>query len=233
MRIHPPRLVTAALLVVGAIRLAAQNPPVASGGAHHLDADVALRAGTLGLGAEVGKLLLDHLAARAGVNFGSWSLTRTRSDITYRASLKLHGVSGLLDFFPHARGTFHLTGGIVSSPLRVSGVGQPSPGGTFSINKTHYTSADVGTLTAEAKYKSGPYAGLGFGTPSRTGGRVTVKFDLGAVLGRANVALDATGAATNAQLASDLAAQREKTQHDIDKFAKVYPVISLGLGLRF
>ena len=197
-----------------------------------IDASIAFRTGTLGFGLEAGKLILPHLGARLGANFFKFTHTGTSSDITYDFSLKLKGVSALVDYFPHRRGAFHLTGGLVTKPLRVDATGVPTSSGTFKINDRQYTAAQVGTLTANGRFTTAPYLGLGFGTPAKKG-RVEFLFDLGAVLGKAKLTLSATGAASNQQLAADLAAQSAKTQKDLDKYAKVYPVLDLGIGVRF
>ncbi len=200
--------------------------------ANQWDASLAFRFLTLGLGVEAAKLLVDMLAARAGANFFSWSTTHAQTGISYDATIKLHGVSVLIDFYPHSRGSFHLTSGVITAPFKVSAVGKPDSGGVFKINGTRYTSSQVGTLTAEAKFPTGPYFGLGWGTPANRGGGVSLLFDFGAVFGKPSVVLDATGAASNPQLAADLQAQQQKTQHDLRKFLKVYPVLSLGIAYR-
>jgi len=217
-----------------ALVLACASLPAAllAQGGKPLDADIAFRFGTLGFGPEIGKLIVPHFGARLGANFFKFSHTGTSSDITYDYSLKLKGVSALVDYFPHRRGKFHLTGGLVTRPLRINATGQPTSSGTFKINDRQYTSAQVGTLTADGRFTTAPYLGLGFGTPARRG-RVEFLFDLGAVLGKAKITLSATGAASNQQLAADLAAQSAKTQKDLDKYAKVYPVLDFGIGVRF
>ncbi len=198
-----------------------------------VDADIALRASTLGIGLEVGKLFIPHVGARVGINFGSLSRTSSRSNISYDANIKFKAATALLDFYPKGRGSFHVTGGLATNPLSIKGTGQPT-GGNFTINSHTYTAAQVGTLSLDGKFAGvGPYLGLGFGTAARKGGRLKFVFDLGAVLGSAKLTLAASGSSSNAQLATDLAAQQAKTQKDIDKIAKVYPVVSLGVAYHF
>jgi hypothetical protein len=214
---------------------AAPLPLAAQQGApgSHADVSVAFRFLTLGLGLEIGKLITDHFGFRVGANYLKFSTSATKSNVSYDASLKLHAVTGLVDFFPSARGSFHLTGGIITNPITVSGTGKPDATGTFTLNGHTYTTTQVGVLTGEAKYPDvGPYLGLGFGTPARKS-PLAFFFDLGAMIGQPTVTLAASGAAPGSQLATDLQAQADTTQHDIRKYAKVYPVISLGLALRF
>ena len=232
------RQVAVASVLVGALAaglaaaprsLAAQQ--ISQGG--HADVAVILRSSTTGFGLELAKLVTDHFAIRVGGNYFKFSTSATKSSVDYDASLKMHGISGLIDFFPSARGSFHLTGGVITNPITVSGTGKPNASGTFTLNGHTYTTAQVGILTGEAKYPdAGPYLGLGFGTPARKG-PFAFFFDLGAMIGQPTVTLGASGAAAGSQLAADLQAQADTTQHDIRKYAKVYPVLSTGLAFRF
>lgn len=222
---------TAALLMVS---LPLQAQKAAGNGGGHADASVAFRFGTLGFGVEVSKLLVSHVGVRVGANYFKTSTTHDQSDITYAATAKLQAFSALIDLFPSSRGSFHLTGGIMTDPAKITAVGQPSSGGTYTINGTDYSAAEVGDLTAEAKFPGvGPYLGLGFGTPARNGGALKFLFDIGAVIGKATVSLNSSAAASDPTLAADLEAQRAKTEHDIQKWAKVYPVVSFGLAYAF
>jgi hypothetical protein len=88
----------------------------------------------------------------------------------------------------------------------------------------------VGVLEGVVKFPSAaPYVGLGFGTPAR-GGHFMFAFDMGAVIAQPTLTLTATGAASNALLDSSAQGQIAKTQQDVDKYVKLYPVLTLGWG---
>jgi len=217
---------------LGVARLGAQSAPGTSA-THHADVLIGLRFGTPGIGLEIGKLLTNHISARVGAYYVKVTATKAQSDVTYNASLKLQAMSALVDLYPWSRGAFHFTAGITTNPMTVTGTGQPT-GGTYDINGTTYTSAQVGTLTAVAKFPgTSPYVGIGFGTPSRSGGAVAFLFDLGAVIGQPTITLSATGAASDPTLMADMQAQVTKTQSDVRKYLKVYPVLAFGLAVRF
>jgi hypothetical protein len=223
-------IVTLAVIATGYSTAAAAQTPAG----RSVDASVSLRFGTPGLGLEVAKLLTDHVSVRAGANFLKFSSSSDRSDITYDAEARFHSFSALVDLYPGRRGSFHLSGGIFTNPLTIKGTGRPSPQGTFEINHHQYPTGAVGDLTLEGKFKSvGPYLGLGWGTPANKHSALKFLLDLGVVIGKPSIVLGATGASINPQLAADLEAQRQTTEKDIDKYAKVYPVIAFGLGFRF
>ncbi len=195
------------------------------------DLSIGVRAGTLGIGAEVNKLITGHFGVRASVNTFSASTTQTQSDLNFDAHIKLKAFTGLVDIYPSNRGSFHLTGGVISNPVTVDATAVPSGNGTYDINGTTYTGAQVGTLSGHAAYKTSPYAGLGWGTPAAKHFGLKFVFDLGAAIGKPTITLSSTNQDPNLQ--SDIAAQQKKTQTDVDKYAKVYPVISFGLVARF
>jgi hypothetical protein len=207
-------------------------PLAAQAGGKPADVSAGLRIGTLGVGLEAAKLLVPHVGVRANINFGSFSRERDQTDITYDFELKLKAFSALVDFFPGSRGSFHLTGGLTTNPMKVTLTGKPSSAGTYDINGNTYTSAQVGVLTGKGEFKSAaPYLGLGFGTPAKKG-RIEFLFDLGTVIGKPKVTLARTGGTPNAALDQDIQDQQVKTQKDLNDI-KVYPVIEFGLAVRF
>lgn len=225
------------LLFACAAHVSAQQPPGAapatSPGGHSADMAVGVRLGTTGFGLQVARLLTGRIGARIGGSFYNWSGSSTLKSINYNATLKLHTFSALIDLFLSRRGSFHFTGGLVTNPMTFTATGQSSAG-YYKINGTRYADTTVGVLTAQGQFPSvRPYFGLGFGTPANGGGGLGLLFDLGAIIAKPTVALNATGAATNPQLASDLAAQSSQTQQKLDKFFRVYPVLALGLAYHF
>ena len=197
-------------------------------GSHGSDMSVGVRFGTLGVGPEVAKLITSHVGVRVGINFFSQSHTFTQSNANIAATVKLKAVTGLVDLYPGARGSFHLTAGVASNPITVTGSGTPS--GNITINGNSYTPAQVGVMTATGEWPSAsPYVGLGFGTPAASHTALRFVLDFGAVISKPNVGLTATGAASNPTLQSDLTAQISTIRNKVP----VYPVVALGIVVRF
>ncbi|MGV3710237.1 MAG: hypothetical protein ACO1Q7_15495 [Gemmatimonas sp.] len=198
-----------------------------------VDMSIGLRVGTLGIGVEANKLITSRLGARVGYNMFSKTTTREQDDITFDADIKLHSFTALLDFYPSARGSFHLTGGVITNPLEFTGVGVPSGAG-YEIDGTTYTAAQVGTLNASGEFPSVlPYVGIGFGTPATSKKGVKFVVDIGAGIGQPTLNLKATNPMNNAQLAAHVENQRVKTQEDIRKYLKVWPSVTVGLAFAF
>jgi hypothetical protein len=201
-------------------------------GPGHLDASVGVQGGTLGFGVQAGKLIFSHLGVRAGFNFFNFGVNNAVSDVTYSARLRLQSLPVMVDIFPWSRGSFHVTGGVVFDQNRITGTGQSDAAGNITINHNDYTQAQIGTLSAAIRYPStAGYAGIGFGTPARNS-LMEFTVDMGAMISTPHVALNASGAGGNAQLQSDLQAQQASTQTDVNKYAKIFPVISMGLAVR-
>ena len=206
-------------------------PPTGQPGAsNHLDLGVGIEAGLLGFGGEVNKLLFGHLGVRADFSTVSITLNPTYKSIKYSGNIKLQGAPVIVDFYPFARGSLHLSGGVVFNQTQLSGSGS---GNSFTLNGTSYTAAQVGTLGLKVKFPSaGPYLGLGFGTPAR-GGRVGFFTNFGAIISKPSATLTSTGGTGQpAGFQSDLQAQSASTNQDARKLP-VLPVFSMGLMVRF
>jgi hypothetical protein len=220
------------MLVFASVTMRAQTAPPSGGGSGHLDLGIGIHTGTLGFGAEVNKLLFSYLGIRAGFNYFSFGFDHSIADVDYSAKLRLQSVPVLVDLYPFARGPLHVTGGVVFNQTQFTGTAVSDSNGTITINHDQYTLSQVGVFKAAIKYPtSGGYVGLGIGTPAFSS-RLSGTFDIGAILSKPRVSLTSTGAATNAQLATDLAAQQASTQTSVNKLS-AYPVLSTGLMVRF
>ena len=88
-----PRTLTRAGLL-GAVMLLA-TPAV-----HAADWGIAARAGTLGLGVDLGRSLTPFFNARIGVNAYDYDMDFESDDVDYEGELELESAHALLDFHP-------------------------------------------------------------------------------------------------------------------------------------
>ncbi len=222
--------------------------PLAVGGGHAAQAQVpggqtagdtavTFRVSTLGLGTELSKQVGRRFAGRLSFNDYSYSASSTYQHVAYNANLHLNSFSALGDFYPSARGAFHLTGGLVIDNNKLTGVGTPagmSGTQTFTLNGHTYTVGQVGSLNGQATFaRLAPYLGFGFGNPNAGGSPLRLLLDLGVVAqGKADLSLTATGAAADPSLAADVEAQRRATQSDLNKL-QFFPVVSVGFAYHY
>lgn len=192
----------------------------------------AARFGSNGLGVE-GNARFGTIGLRAGANFFSWSFRHRASSVSFNAELDFKGKSAILDFYPGG-GAFHLSGGVTTAPVEVDGTGRPNFGGSYIFNGRQYPTAAVGTVVGHAEWPDlMPYVGLGLGGPGKGKNPVGLILDLGVAIGTPSFTMSASGATPGSQLEADVAAERDEIQAELDKWGKVYPVVALGIIVRF
>lgn len=226
-------------IAAAALLLASIAAPGASRAATP-DFAVAVRAGTPGAGLDLDLGLSPSLGMRIG--FAGFNIDHNvdTSDVNYNGRLKLRTVTGLLDWYV-LRGSFHLTAGVAVNGTKLDVVGEPSQG-TYTIEGNTYSSSQLGSLNGELKFGNSvsPYVGFGWGNPAGEDGRVHFLFDVGAIYGGTpSVTLSAQcgpaappGSALCNQAQSDVASEEEKLRHKAD-FLQWYPMVSVGIGVRF
>lgn len=230
---HRSGVVTAAVFMLAGI---------ASAGASAATADlaVALRAGTPGIGLDLDLGLSPMLGVRLGYSAFDIDHSIDTSDVHYSGRLKLSTGTALLDWYPF-EGVFHLTAGAAINATRLEVVGQPSAG-TYTIDRTTYSSSQIGSLRGQLKFGNSvaPYVGIGWGKATGMNGRVHFLLDLGAIYGGTpGVSLTAqcgpaapSGSAACDRAQADVAAEEQKLRHQAD-ILRWYPVASLGIAVRF
>lgn len=185
--------------------------------------------GTLGFNGSASYPFNDYVSVSGGINHFSYSGSNNLKNVDYSYDLQLSSEMLLVNLYPFAGG-FHLTAGLVHNGNSLALTGQPSSNGTYTFNGNTYTTQQVGTVTAGMTFKSmAPYLGIGWGGNGSWG----MTFDLGVVeQGAPTFTLTASAAASNPQLASDVAQQQATTQSDVNSFTW-YPQIKLGFYFHF
>jgi hypothetical protein len=196
---------------------------------------VGVKAGTTGIGADVGVGIIPTLSARVGYSYLSFSTTIDDTDVRYDAKPKLSNGNLFLDWSP--LGPFRVTGGFIFNDNKINVTGTPS-GGTYTLNGTVYQASDIGSLTGTIKSgnQAAPYLGIGYGNVAGAG--VNFYFDLGVMFqGSPKASLTATcgaglPAAQCSQLQANVAAEQTDLQSSVSRF-KYYPVASIGVTIGF
>ncbi len=91
------------------------------------------------------------------------------TDVRYDGKLKINNASLLFDWYVTG-GNFHLTASATNGGLKLEAVGRPS-GGTYELNGTTYTAAQVGSIGGRLKFGNSvaPYLGVGCGNWAHPG----------------------------------------------------------------
>jgi hypothetical protein len=198
------------------------------------DVGLTLKAGTLGVGADLTFPMAEEFNVRVGGNYFQYDYGNTYSNVEYHAKLKLASGLSTVDWYPFPI-PFHLSAGGLFGDNRIALTGKVNAGGSYAINGKTYTAAQVGNLTANVSFNgAAPYFGIGWGNAMVKDGRWSIALDLGAAYqGKPKLGYTTTGTLTgNPAFESDLNAERSKTRHDLDFFT-FYPVLSGGVSYKF
>ena len=201
---------------------------------------VAVRAGTPGVGIGLDLGLSPSFGMRVGFAGLDVSHAVDTTDVNYDGRLRLRTVTGLLDWYVF-RGAFHLTAGVAGNGTKLDVVGQPSQG-FYTVNGTTYSSAQLGSLSGDLEFgnAAAPYIGFGWGNPAGGNGRIHFLLDVGAIYGGTPVVslvaqcgpAAPQGSAACGEIQSNVAAEEQKLASKAD-FLRWYPVVSLGIAVRF
>ncbi|GAA5177555.1 hypothetical protein GCM10025771_14910 [Niveibacterium umoris] len=197
---------------------------------------VGVRAGTNGIGGDIGFSVAPTLLARVGYSYLNYSNSIEQTDVKYDGKLKLSNASALLDWSP--LGPFRITGGFIFNNNKIDVTGTPT-GGSYTLNGHVYPASAVGSVAGEVTVgnKAAPYLGIGYGNVATTG--VNFYFDLGVMFqGSPKTSLNATcgsaivGTPACTQLQQDTAAEQAKLSDELKRF-QYYPVANIGITVGF
>jgi hypothetical protein len=183
-------------------------------------AGIGVRAGTTGLGVDLGWGVMPTLGARVGVSGGQFDIDFDASSVHYDGRAKLSNLNALLDWSP--AGPFRITAGLVATGNKVDVAGRN----------------EFGTLngTVKSGRSVAPYLGVGYGNVWTTG--VNFYFDVGVMFQgspKAELSLSCAASVSASDCARgqrELDAERRDLEDELKRF-KYYPVVNIGLTIGF
>ncbi len=208
---------------------------------------VGAKAGTLGLGGEVGLGVSEQLALRGGANSLAFSFDTTISHVDYEMEPELKNLSFLLDWHPFTN-SFRITGGLFINDNSIAITGKPDldyylkdvtiPGeyqglvDDLSENAKISGAADMNTLA--------PYVGIGWNSNSQHEQGWGVSIDLGVMFmgspALSELTLSTTYKEEEYKISSseldELESERKELQDELDKF-EYYPVGTIMIHYTF
>jgi len=204
----------------------------------HADVGAGLRVSTLGFGADIDISATKWATVRVGYHGINYGREYTDTDVTYDGKIKTSVASAIVDWNVFA-GSLHLSIGAVSSGPKVDLIGRPT-GGTYTFNGNTYQASDIGSLTGTIKIGKSvaPYIGFGWGNVVSDKHSLSFLFDVGAIhTGTISTTLNVNcnpslPSATCDQITADANAERADLEDKASRY-RWYPVLSLGLGVKF
>jgi hypothetical protein len=190
---------------------------------------VGVRAGTNGVGGEVGVRILPGVVLR-GVGQGyDYGYSQTIDGIAYDGTLKLGSYGMQADFRPPVV-PFYLTAGIFANDNQFDLIATPAT--NVVIGNTSYTPAQVGTLNTKATFDEIAYF-LGAGVKLEVGA-IETALEAGVYYqGDPKVVYTSTGLlASNPAFQTDLALESAKIVDELDA-ARYWPMVTLQGRYKF
>ena len=188
------------------------------------------KAGTLGLGVEANVHFGGLFSFTAGINALKWGHKFTADEVEYDGDLDFKSLALLANWHP-SRGGFRVTAGLLLNGNEVLVTAEPQ--GSYEFGGTEYPGELVGEVDGTVNFNDiAPYAGIGWGYDKDA--RWGFYADFGAIFqGAADVTLTADGPiAIWPGFQEDLKSEEEAIEDELQNF-QVYPVISLGVYIRF
>lgn len=210
---------------------------------------IGVKMSTLGAGIEAAVAVAKQINIRGGFNYFKYDYSFTSSGINYDSKLALRSGTVNADFY--VLGPLHLSpGALLYNDNRATATASVSGGRTFSLGNVTYLSNQANPANGSASLgfanKVAPELLIGLGNlVPRSGRHFTVNFELGAaymgspaaklILGGTVCNPSGAGcvnAATDPTVQANVLAQQDKLNHNL-RWAKFYPIVSLGFGYRF
>ena len=193
---------------------------------------VAVKAGTLGVGAEMNLGLSSNFSLRVGMNALSASKTFDFDNADADVEFNLESFHMLLDWYP-AAGGFRFSGGLIINNNNIRITSAPAPTETIEFNSINFS---LTRFDGKVEFdKVGAYFGLGYGNATARDCRFHFNCDFGVMFhGTPEFTATAGAFSPASQEALEEALDKEIDSYNEDlKAFKILPVVSAGISFAF
>ncbi len=191
---------------------------------------VTVRVGTLGVGGDLVVRLGSYFNLRGGITYAIYETELSLDEADVAARFRWLTIPILLDCHPGA-GDFRVSAGLVVNRNRISLSATPTQ--PIELDGIAF---DIVTLNGKITFRDlAPYVGIGTGNAVYGNSRVRFACDFGVLFhGPPDVTAEALATHSSYQQALNVALQNEVDELETKiKGLQYYPVLSLGLSLRF
>ena len=195
-----------------------------------------VKAGTMGVGAEISASLFPHTRLRGGINYLIWEFDSTIDNVDYTFEPEFNSISALFDVHPFG-GAFFLSGGFYFNNNSVGAEGTLPPENFPAEFQAFTFLSDLVSVTGDVEFNPvAPYVGLGWRSNSNDTGW-GIGLELGVLYqGEPNVTNLRVNAPVDvndiAEVQQFLAEQEQEIEDELSWF-QWYPVASLLLTYHF
>lgn len=209
---------------------------------------LAFKSSSLGLGADLGTRLTNHMNIRVGFNGFNYSRTVSNGGIAYLGRLQLRSLQALVDCFPWSRGIHFSPGLLLYDGNHVTANALLPTGKILSSGTESFVSNPQNPLVGSAQSsmrKVAPIMLVGVGNLVPRTRHFAASADFGIVfqglpstqVSLVGSACDVSGAhcrdvSRDASIQADIRSGEKTMQNDLS-IMRFYPVISIDFGYRF
>lgn len=194
--------------------------------------EIYANAGFPGVGLGYAHPINSHFALRGDfMTLGTHKKDMNEEGIDYKGTLSTSRVALFADYFPFG-GVFRLTAGLTANNYKLE-LDASGAGGEITVGDKTYTGLTAADgLNVKIKFpKTTPYLGIGWGHQQESGFRFA--FDIGAMIGKAELDATARGAlASDPTFQAELDKELAELRDGVGK-VKAIPQITFSLGYSF
>lgn len=193
--------------------------------------------GTQGIGLDARLPVAENIFARIGGNYFRHSHSFNKSQVDFKGRITLMTVPVMIDLHPFNNSGFKVSLGAAYNGNKVTAHGKATK--PVTVSGRTYSPSEVGNVDAKLKLGNsvGGIVSFGYDNSFISGSALSFNFEAGAMYtGKAKLKVSTSTplqTARQKQMLDDLKRDADKALDKIQKYLKLYPILSVGIRYSF